>query len=96
MDNETISVHEGKIAVTESSVASVTAVITDKRSQLTLDDAIIKFFDNSTATGRDDINVTSTAISTNSTFQDFFNTINGWNISGMNFIFSAIILSCNF
>ncbi|VDK76876.1 unnamed protein product [Litomosoides sigmodontis] len=84
MDNETIVAYKGKIAITEASIASIAAVISDNWSELPLDDAIIKFLDNSTAasSGSDTFDVIPTAAtSTNSTFQNFFNTINkGWSI----------------
>lgn len=93
MDNETIFAYKEKIAITETGIASIAAVISDNWSQLPLDDAIIKFFDNSTAAGggSSGINVIPTATSTNSTFQNLFNTINSWNIFGMNFIPFRII-----
>lgn len=92
MDNETVFAYKEKIAVTESGIATVTAVITDNWSQWTWDDAIIKFFGNSTAgSSNSDIDVKPTSPSTNSTLQNFFNTINDWNIFGTNLIFLKII-----
>lgn len=83
MDNETILAYVEKIAITETNIATVTAVITDDWSQWKWDDAIVKFFENSTnssISGNDGFNVTPITTSTNSTLQNFFNTINDWNI----------------
>uniref|UniRef100_A0A0R3S5J8 Uncharacterized protein n=1 Tax=Elaeophora elaphi TaxID=1147741 RepID=A0A0R3S5J8_9BILA len=85
MDNATIFASKEKIAVAETSIATVTAVINDNWSQVTLNDAIVKFFNNSTSASsststRRDSGITPTVASTNSTIQHFFNTINDWNI----------------
>ncbi|EJW86330.1 hypothetical protein WUBG_02760 [Wuchereria bancrofti] len=83
MDNETILAYMEKIAITETSIATVTAVITDDWSQWKWDDAVVKFFENSTNSSirsNDGFNVTPITTSSNSTLQNFFNTINDWNI----------------
>ncbi|KAK6108715.1 hypothetical protein QQG55_33110 [Brugia pahangi] len=83
MDNETILAYVEKIAITETNIATVTAVITDDWSQWKWDDAVVKFFENSTnssISSNDGFNVTPITTSTNSTLQNFFNTINDWNI----------------
>ncbi|OZC07617.1 hypothetical protein X798_05412 [Onchocerca flexuosa] len=81
MDNETIFAYKEKIAITENSIATVAAVITDNWSQ-SWDEAIINFFENSTNNGSSNINASPTATFTNSTFQNFFNAINSWDIFG--------------
>ncbi|KAM3716806.1 Protein orai [Dirofilaria immitis] len=80
MDNETIFAHKEKIAITENSIATVAAVITDNWSQEKWNDEIIKFFENSTSNSINDINATPTTTFTNSTIQNYFNIISGWNI----------------
>lgn len=78
---ETIFANKEKITVAETSIATVTAVITDNWFYWKWDDAVIKSFENSTSDSNSGgVNVKTATTSINSTLENFSSTFNGWNI----------------